>query len=254
VTAAQAAATILRSALFNAYFYGLTFVLGIYGVLLRLIDPTPSRIIGLAKLWARLALAGLRGICGIRVAVIGREHLPQTGPALIAAQHQSAFDTLIWVTLLPHVAYVLKRELTRIPLFGPLLHPSGQIVVDRSAGAAALRAMLRETERAVAMGYQVVIFPEGTRTSPGTRIPLQPGIAAQAARTGLPVIPAATDSGLFWGRRSFRKQPGTIHVVIGSPIQPGLAREELLQRLRRAWDTALADPLPVDKSVNRLRR
>ena len=135
--------TVLRSAVFNLYFFALTLLLGLFcGIPLRLLAP--GRVIGLARFWGRLVLAGLRAICGIRFAVSGRENLPASGPALIASQHQSAFDTLVWLLLVPWPAYVVKQELARVPVFGPLLRPGGQILVDRSAGAAALRSMVAE--------------------------------------------------------------------------------------------------------------
>ena len=80
----------------------------------------------------------LRLLCGIRVRVTGREHLPADGgPALIAAKHQSAFDTVVWLWLLPDAAYVLKRELLNIPVWGWLARGTGMIAVDRLAGSLA---------------------------------------------------------------------------------------------------------------------
>lgn len=228
--------TVIRSAVFNLWFFGITFVLGLWGVVLRL--AAPHRALGLAQLWARWVLAGARAICGIRIVVLGREHLPVTGPALIASQHQSAFDTLVWLGLVPRAAYVFKAELGRIPLFGPLLHAAGQIAVDRAAGTAAVRSLLRGVDRAVADGRQIVIFPEGTRVAPGERVALQPGVATLAARTRLPVIPVATDSGLRWRRRAFAKYPGPIHVVICPPIPPGLRGDALLAEIQARWQTA----------------
>lgn len=228
--------TWLRSAVFNVWFFGLTAVLGLWGAVIRWFAP--HRTLALAQLWARLVLQGARTICGIRIVVTGREHLPADGPALIASQHQSAFDTLVWLTLVPRVSYVYKLELGSIPLFGPLLAASGQIGVDRAAGFSALRGMLRAADRAVADGRQIVIFPEGTRTARGEIVSLQPGIAALAARTRLPVIPVVTDSGLRWRRRGFRKLAGPIHIVLGAPIQPGLATNALLTELRDRWDQA----------------
>jgi 1-acyl-sn-glycerol-3-phosphate acyltransferase len=153
---------------------------------------------------------------------------------LIASNHQSAFDTMVWLLLVPRASYVIKRELLRVPLFGALCRLSGMIVVDRTAGADAIRALLRAADKAVAEGRQIIIFPEGTRVAPGVQVPLQPGIAALAARTRLPVIPVATDSGHCWGRRAFRKLPGVIHVAIGAPIPADLGREELMRRLEQA--------------------
>jgi 1-acyl-sn-glycerol-3-phosphate acyltransferase len=171
------------------------------------------------------------------------------GAALIASAHQSAFDTLVWLTLLPRCCYVLKQELVRIPLFGWLIPRTGMIAVDRAGGGAALRHMLREADRAVCEDRQIVIFPEGTRAAPGERLPLQPGVAALAARTKLPVIPVATDSGHCWSRRAFHKLPGTIHVVIQPPIPPGLPRDALMALLaERIVDLHHGRP-PVDNSV-----
>ena len=97
------------------------------------------------------------------------------------------------------------------------------IAVDRSGGARAMRGLMRDAARAVAERRQIVIFPEGTRAEPGAVLPLQPGIAALAASTGLPVIPVVTDSGRCWGRRAFRKYPGVIHIVLLPPIPCGTA-------------------------------
>jgi 1-acyl-sn-glycerol-3-phosphate acyltransferase len=237
----------LRSALFNVAFFLIGFALTLAGTLVRLVDP--DRVLGVARLWARANLAALRVICGIRLEVTGREHLPP-GAALIASNHQSAFDTMVWLTLVPRASYVLKLELLRIPLFGKLLTASGMIAVDREGGAAAVRRLLREGDRAVREARQIVIFPEGTRSPAGAVLPLQPGVAALAARTGLPVIPVVTDSGHCWGRRAFRKQPGCIRLAIHPPLPPGLPRDVLMRRLRQTYMQApQAACSPGDNSV-----
>lgn len=236
---------ILRSALFNVFFFGATFVLTLTGSAARFLAP--DRVLGIAVAWARLVLWGLRVMCGIRWQVVGE---PPTGAALIASHHESAFDTLIWMTLVPRPAYVMKRELQRVPLFGSLTRAAGMITVDRGGGAKAMRDLMRDAARAAAEQRQIVIFPEGTRAEPGTLLPLQPGVAALAASVGLPVIPVATDSGRCWGRRAFRKHPGVIHVVLLPPIPAGTRRQELLRQLDAALRTDMpvaADP--VDNSV-----
>jgi 1-acyl-sn-glycerol-3-phosphate acyltransferase len=227
---------LLRSVLFNAWFYGVTTVVVLSSLIPRAVtwERPAAWPIAVARTWARWVLAGLRVLCGTRWVVSGRENLPAGGPMLIASNHQSAFDTMVWLLLVPCPSYVIKRELLRIPLFGALCRLTGMIVVDRTAGADAIRALLRAADKAMAEGRQIVIFPEGTRVAPGVRVPLQPGIAALAARTRLPVIPVATDSGHCWGRRAFRKLPGVIHVAIGAPIPAELGREELMRRLERA--------------------
>lgn len=242
----------LRSALFNLVFLGGTVLTVLFGMLLL---PAPSWVmVAYIRTYARLVLASLRLVCGIRLEVTGLANLPP-GPCIIAAKHQSAFDTVVWLTLLPpgrDPAYVLKQELANIPLWGRLAARCGHIAVDRAAGASALRAMVRAAQGAIAAGRPVVIFPEGTRTAPGERVPYQPGVAALATATGAVVVPVATDSGLHWGRRAFHKRPGTIHVAILPPLPAGLPRPALMAALESTIEGASAAlaglPRPVDKS------
>jgi 1-acyl-sn-glycerol-3-phosphate acyltransferase len=239
--------TFLRSALFNAWFFGISTLITIPGMIAAVVAP--RRMISLAILWSRIVLFGLSHICGIRVRVIGRENLPAHGPALIASAHQSAFDTLVWLALVPRACYVMKQELNRIPVFGWLIPLTGMISVDRSAGSAAIRHLLHEADRAVREERQIIIFPEGTRAPPGRPLPLQPGVAALAARTKLPVIPVATDSGRCWSRRAFRKFPGTIHIVIHRPLAAGLKREALMAVLGTQLHDLGGVAANVDNSV-----
>jgi 1-acyl-sn-glycerol-3-phosphate acyltransferase len=237
----------LRALLFNIWFFGITALLGIAALPVRAFArPLAYRY---ARAWIRLVLAGARVICGIRVEVSGTEFLPREGAALIASQHQSAFDTLVWLTLVPRASYVVKQELTRVPLFGPMLVPAGMIPVDRTGGAAALRSLLQRTGAARDSGRQIVIFPEGTRVAPGVQVKLQPGIVAVARHLGLPVIPVATDSGLCWGRRAFLKRPGTIHIVLGRPVPAGAPRDVLMAAIEAHWHGPQHAPELVDKSV-----
>jgi 1-acyl-sn-glycerol-3-phosphate acyltransferase len=226
---------LIRSALFNLYFFAMTLLLTAGpATVVRFVAP--HRTLEVAQLWARVLMWGVRVICGIRVHVSGLEHVG-SGAALIASRHQSAFDTFVWLTLVPRCCYVLKDDLLRIPLFGPLMALTGMIAVDRSGGANALRGLVRDGERAVREGRQIVIFPEGTRAAPGAMLPLQPGVAALAARTRLPVIPVVTDSGHCWGRRAFHKRPGTIHVRVLEPLPKELGRARLMQSLEAALRT-----------------
>ena len=243
---------VMRSTAFAVWFYGLTMVLGIAALPLRLFAR--GRILGYAQAGPGPGPAPPPRLCGVRLVLIGAENLPAGGAALIASEHQSAFDTLVWMTLLPRPAYVLKRELTRIPLFGPLLLGAGMIAVRREAGAAALRRLLADTAAAARDGRQIVIFPQGTRVAYGSAAPMQPGIVGVAASSGLPVIAVATDSGLSWARHAFCKRAGDIHIVIRRPIPPGLPRRDLLARIEAEWQAgrdqlARTTPRnPVDKS------
>ncbi len=242
----------LRALLFNLYFTVLTIAMGLAALPIRWFAP--SRALRYAQLWAGLSLAGLRAICRIEVRVTGLQHLPADTPVLIASQHQSAFDTLVWMNLVPRPAYVMKRELTRIPLVGPMLLLAGMIPLQREGGAAALRDLLRDTARAVLDRRQIIIFPEGTRVAAGERAPLQPGITALASHSRLAVLPVATDSGRCWPRNAFIKRPGTVHIDIGPAIAAGLRRQALLEAIRSGWDSCEAlrqRPGFLDKAVDK---
>lgn len=223
---------LIGSALFNLFLFGSVLICGAWGHWLK--RRAPARLLPFAQSWARLVLRGLRLFCAVDFVVEGKELLPQGG-VILAAQHQSAFDTLVWLTLLDKPAYVLKQELTRLPVFGPLLIPAGQIALNRSGGARALRAMTAEVRDAARAGRQIIIFPEGTRVAPGQRVRLHAGIVAIARATGLPVVPVATDSGLRWGRNAFRKRPGTIRIKVFAPLPPDLDRAAMLAALEAAF-------------------
>ena len=230
----------VRALAFNFFFVLLTLVLGLAGLAVRV--AAPSRAFWLARTWIRITVAGLRVIGGIRIVVTGAENLP-TGAAVIASQHQAGIDTLLWFTLVARPSYIMKQELQRLPLVGPLLAPAGMIPVDRSAGATALRQMLRRADAALAERRQIVIFPEGTRLQPGTRGRLQPGIAALAGR-GAPTIPVATDSGHAWGRGMLLRLRGRERDVIRLHIHPPLptasSRADILCGIERCWSESEA--------------
>ena len=223
---------VFRSILFNVLAFLLTLVMGVGAFPVRWFAH--GLALPYAKLWSRLVLRLFQTICGVEVRITGQEHLATNGPLLIASQHQSAFDTLIWMLLVPAPSYVMKGELRRIPLLGPMLILTGMMPIERADGARALRILLRETDTAVQKGKQIIIFPEGTRTAPGEHVPLKPGIAAMATHTRLPVVPVATNSGRFWGRNAFFKRSGVLHVAIGTPIGPA-NRKVLLPQIEKEW-------------------
>ena len=239
----------IRSAVFAVWFYAVTLVFCLAGIPIRLFARHLA--LPLARHWARTVLAGLPPICNIHVRVSGYERIPDHGAALLAGQHQSEFDTLVWMAVLQRPCYVMKQELSRIPLFGPLLLLSGMIPVDRSGGATAMRAMLSATAQAAARQRQIVIFPEGTRVPYGQTVSLQPGVAAVAARTGQPTFPVATDSGKCWPRALLGKRPGIIHIAIGPAIEQPCRRETTLVAIEGYWrDMAATGFRLVDNSVD----
>ncbi|MGD9615549.1 MAG: lysophospholipid acyltransferase family protein [Alphaproteobacteria bacterium] len=225
----------LRSLAFNSGFLFLTAVLGVLGLPLLL---APRRMVmRFGRFWARSVLAFLRATVGLDCEVRGLDNIPP-GPCIIAMKHQSTWDTLILPVVLHDPAVVLKRELLWVPFYGWYASRAGSIAIDRGGRAAALRRMLRAARRAAEEGRPVVIFPEGTRTAPGRRLPYQPGIAALYQTLAVPLVPAAVNSGLFWSRRSFLKRPGRITLEFLDPIPPGLSRRQLMPELERRIETA----------------
>lgn len=238
--------TALRSLLFNAFFYGWTALCVIVGLPL-LLGPR-SGIYYLGRVWAHPIAGALALLCGLRHEVRGRENLPQ-GAVLVAAKHQSAWETIIFSILLWDHSFVLKRELMYVPLFGLYLARAGLIPVDRRGGSKALRRMVAAARRVAAQQRPIVIFPEGTRVAPDQHRPYHPGVAALYTQLGLQVVPVALNSGLYWRRRGFLKRPGTITLEFLPPIAAGLPRREFLARLEQAIEgrsRALAGAAPSE--------
>jgi 1-acyl-sn-glycerol-3-phosphate acyltransferase len=181
----------------------------------------------------------LKVICGTTVEVRGRERLP-AGPALIASKHQSAWDTFGLVPLLRDPAIVMKEQLLKLPVYGWFSRKFEMIPIRRESGPSALRLMARESAGRIAQGRDVLIFPEGTRRAPGAPPAYQPGIALLYGELGVPCVPVALNSGVFWPRRSILRRPGTIVVEFQEPIPAGIPRREFMSLLESRIETATA--------------
>ena len=219
----------LRSLLFALIFYPATAIAALIAVLLSLSGKRAIR--WWVKGWAKFHRLCARWILGVRSNVEGPR--PQ-GAVIVAAKHQSMFETLEVVVELNDPAIVLKRQLAQLPLFGWATQRYGVIPVDREGGAAALRSMMRAAEEAIAEGRPIVIFPEGTRVAPGEQPPLQPGFAGLYRALKLPVVPLALDSGRVWPRRKFVKRPGVVTMRFAEPVPPGLPRGEVEAAVHRS--------------------
>lgn len=225
----------IRALLFNTLYLIWTAAMHIVSLPLLL---APAAVVHAAgKFWIAGSLWLLRVCVGLGVREIGAENLPAE-PALFAAKHQSAWETLYLSWRLNHPAFVLKKELLLIPLFGWFLARAGMIAIDRSGKAAALKQMVADAKAVFAQGRPVIIFPEGTRVAPGVRKPYQPGIAALYSQLSVPVVPVALNSGLFWGRKAILKKPGTITIEYLPPIPPGLDRKTFMRELEDRIETA----------------
>jgi 1-acyl-sn-glycerol-3-phosphate acyltransferase len=228
---------VIRSVLFNISFYATLMVWLIIAL------PTffmPYRaIIAVAKAWGRWNLFLLRVICGLKADFRGLDKIPP-GPLLIAAKHQSAWETFALLSLFDNPAYIMKRELQWLPLFGWFALKGRMVPVDRGAGSAGLNAMTERARKELADGRQIIIFPEGTRRPAGAEPRYKYGITRLYLGANVPVLPVALNSGLYWRRRSILRPPGTIVVEILDPIPPGLDEETFMARLQNDIETATA--------------
>jgi 1-acyl-sn-glycerol-3-phosphate acyltransferase len=227
--------TFLRSLLFNLAY--LLWSLVMHVLCLPLLLAPAAWVWAAGHLWIDGTLLLLRVLCGLDHRELGLEHFPK-GPAIIAAKHQSAWETLFLSRRLGRPAFVLKRELLMIPLFGWFIRKVGMIAVDRAGKAAALKQMVRDANAAFAQGRQIIIFPEGTRVAPGAHRPYQAGIAALYGQLNVPVVPVALNSGLYWGRKAWVKKPGRILIEYLPPIPPGLDRKAFMAELEARLEPA----------------
>ena len=228
---------LLRSLLFNALFY-LNTVLWLLIALPTFFLPYRATI-AVAKTWGRSNLVLLRLVAGIGYEIRNRDKIPH-GAVIVAAKHQSAWETFALLWLFDDPTFIIKRELQWIPIFGWLTIKGRMVPVDRSAGSKALSMMTERARIELAKGRQLVIFPEGTRRAPGAEPRYKYGVGQFYAAESVACVPIALNSGLFWPRRSILRYPGTVLVEVLDPIAPGLDKDEFVQRLQDVIEAATA--------------
>lgn len=199
----------------------------VFSAIALLITPLPplSRWHIIAQ-WSRLVILTARIFCGIRYQVIGMENLPKS-PCVLLSRHESAWETLAFQVILPPQVMVLKRELLRIPFFGWGLARMSPIAINRADGRRALREIGEQGKKRLAQGFYIVVFPEGTRMTPGQTADYHPGGAWLAKEANVPAVPIFVDSGTCWPKNAFRKHAGQITVRIGAPISSDQSVKEI---------------------------
>jgi len=235
----------LRSLALNIALYGWTTVL-CFALIWALLLPR-RQMTAVVRLWLSHLEWIERHIGGISYRVVAHEHVPQ-GACIIAAKHQSAWETFKLHLLFHDPAIVLKKELLNIPIWGWYVRRAGMVPIDRARGTQALSRMMKAAHKAAGQERKIVIFPQGTRVAPGDFKPYKSGVADFYQELHLPVVPMAVNSGLLWGKNSFIKKPGTITVEFLPPIPPGLPRDEFMMRLKDQLEAA-TDKLLQEKAI-----
>jgi 1-acyl-sn-glycerol-3-phosphate acyltransferase len=228
--------TFVRSLVFNLVYYLVSAVLVVASLPVFAFGSERATA-GVVHAWASVGIFLLRVIAGTGFVVRGIDNVP-AGGVIIAAKHQSMFETFALFPVLARPTYVMKQELARIPLWGWYAKRAGMITVERDRGTSALRKLAGSVGAAIGKDRQVIIFPEGTRHAPGAEPDYKGGIAHLYRMTAAPVVPAALNSGLFWPRRRFMRYPGTIVIEFLPPIMPGLKSKEFLERLETEIEAA----------------
>lgn len=184
--------------------------------------------------WNFSVMWWLRVTCGVHVKITGAENLP-AGPCVILAKHQSQWETFYLQVMKRPVVTVLKKELLKVPFFGWGLRLMQPIAIDRSNPKLALRYVQEEGVRRLQQGQSIIVFPEGTRTPPGQIGTYARSGAELACRAGVPIIPVAHNAGHCWPAKKFLKYPGTVHMVIGAPIDTTGGNSRALTEQVKDW-------------------
>ena len=224
----------------------------IYGLVVVATAPLPRRLTYATVLaWVDSVLFLLRWLCRLDYVVEGREHLP-AGSAVVLMKHSSAWETIAQLRIFPPQTWVMKRELTWVPVLGWVLLLLKPIAINRKGGGAAVQQVLELGRQRLAEGLWVVIFPEGTRVPAGQSRRYGMSGALLAAAAGVPIVPVAHNSGEFWPRRGWLKRAGTIRVVIGPPIPTAGVEPRALNERTQGWieSTLAAISQPQPDSAN----
>jgi len=226
---------IVRSVAFKLLYY-LNLILHVIAAIPTFVMPRRVFMV-MARSWGETSNWLLRIVTGTRVELRGLEKIPH-GALLVAAKHQSVWETFTLLTLFADPAYVFKHELQWIPIFGWYAWKSDMIPVDRASRGGAVAGMIARAREELARGRQIIIFPEGTRTAPGAPPAYRQGIVQLYDAAGVPCMPIALNSGVFWPRRKFLRYPGTIVLEVLDPISPGLDAQVFAHRLQQVIESA----------------
>ncbi len=210
----------IRASLFNVAFYGFT-ALACVALTPALPFVKRDQALKILKWYVGVVYALEKFILRLDIEVRGLEHLPPDGAYIVAAKHQSPYETLKLHRIFDDPAIVLKKELLDIPIWGNFLARIDPIAIDRSQGKEAMRQVIDGAKRIKEQGRAIVIFPQGTRvwTYQTTKDkPYKMGVARIQEETGLTIVPMALNSGMFWPREGWMKRGGVCVFEFLPPI------------------------------------
>lgn len=240
---------VARSLLF---YLGLGASTAIFGPIMPLLFPLPFRTrYYIVTRWTAFNLWWLKITCRLSHTVEGAENVPE-GAVVILCKHQSTFETLALQLIFKPQAWVLKRELLWIPIYGWGLAAMQPIAIDRGSALKSFRQIVSRGKQRLAQGVSVVVFPEGTRTLPGAKSRYLPGGALLAEKSGHPVVPVAHNAGYFWSRKQVRKHPGVVQIVIGPAIETTALSAAEINRRAEAWIEATIAELPQPERQSKI--
>ncbi len=182
----------------------------------------------------------LRLFAGLKIEIRGKEFMKQEG-VIYASKHESALETYCMSMFIKKAVFILKKELTYIPIFGWAQHFYGMIPVNRAAGGSAMKGMMKEAKDRMSKGRPIIIFPEGTRCKPGTTKGYKPGLLFIAEQLDAPVIPVALTTGLFWAKNSFLRYPGTAVIEFMEPMKAGADKKAFMAELEKRIEAKCAE-------------
>jgi 1-acyl-sn-glycerol-3-phosphate acyltransferase len=235
--------TLFRSIIYFVLLLVSTIAIATIGTLIGWAIPK-ARIYWIDHTWSRINLWGLKHICGLKFRLQGEEHIPE-GSCIIFSKHQSAWETIALISLVPGPkVWVLKRELLYVPFLGWVMYYFKPIAIDRKSGRKAVDQIIIQGTERLREGKNIIIFPEGTRVAPGTRKRYGIGGALLAERSGYPVLPIAHNAGVFWRKRDIRKYPGTIDIRIGPLIETKGLNAVEINKAAEDWIESTVECLP----------
>ena len=207
----------LQASLFYTAYTVVTIIWGTLSLLIGWLLPYRLRFSFIIGVWTRMVLLLLRLTCGIRHEIHGLDNVP-TEPCILFCKHESTWETLALQALFSPQATLIKRELLNIPFFGWAFRLLRPIAINRKEPRTALKQLIREGKDRLDNGIWVLLFPEGTRTTPGEVKAFQAGGSVLAASADQPVLVITHNAGTFWPAHQFTKRPGVIQLHIGEPI------------------------------------